>query len=449
MNNNFNTIIDIIICSLFILSLRGLTFPRTAYRSNLLGIIGLCLAIIFSFSSSTNLLLIFIAISIGALIGSLIAIKIPMTSLPQTIAAFNGLGGLSAFLIATCSALILTQNSFNTALSALIGIFTFTGSFIAFAKLHSFIKKNYLTNNNYINLILFIGTIIYFAIYCYSPSFTNFLILNTLTALLGITITIRIGGADMPIVISLLNACSGLASSAIGFILSNPLLIITGALIGISGCILSYIMCKAMNRNLLSILFFPPLAIDTSSSVLNTNHTIKTGSPSEAAFIMENSQKIIIIPGYGMAVAQAQHSLKTMAEILSKDYNAEVKFAIHPVAGRMPGHMNVLLAEANVPYDNIYELNDINNEFSSTDVVYIIGANDITNPNAKNNPSSPIYGMPVFDVSKAKTVFVVKRSLATGYAGVENPLFYADNTIMLFGDAKQITSEIIKNLEHK
>lgn len=447
MINSSMTLINLAISSLFIFAIRGLTFPLTAYRSNLLGILGISLALICSLIYSPQRFTVLLVIVIGTLIGIYIAQHVKMTQLPQTVAIFNGFGGLAAFLIACCAVLEDKIDPFDTPIGSALGIFTFTGSLIAFLKLQGWLRGHFSYLTNRLNLAIFLIMMFALINYTHNPDNLDFCILSFLAGLLGLTLTLKIGGADMPIIIALLNAASGLDSAAIGFVLGNPLLIITGALIGISGSILAYIMCKAMNRSLLQVLFS-----QTEKTTLITPHhhqDIKIGSPSEAAFIMENARKIIIIPGYGMAVAQAQHTLKQMAQILRQRYQADVKFAIHPVAGRMPGHMNVLLAEADVPYETIFSLNDINNEFSSTDVAYIIGANDIINPLAKTDSHSPIFGMPVFNVEQAKTVFIVKRSLATGYSGIDNPLFYADNTIMLFGDAQKVTQEIVKNLEHK
>lgn len=446
MNNTLLTLFDLTVSILFILSLRGLAFPQTAYRSNLLGIIGMAAAIIAALFGAAHLIPILGAVALGAGIGIFVARKVQMTGLPQTVAFFNGLGGLAAFLVACCAVIKSNPDSFDTPAGAAVGIFTFSGSFIAFAKLHGLIKHNSGRYGQYLSILLAAALAGYFIIYAIQPETLHFVILSTLAFVLGITVTMHIGGADMPIVISLLNAGSGLAAAAVGFILGSPLLIITGALVGAGGSILSYVMCKAMNRSLLNVLFGGYGA--SAGTLKKTDAEVKPGSPSEAAFIMENAGKVIIVPGYGMAVAQAQHALKQMAELLRQKYGVEVKFAIHPVAGRMPGHMNVLLAEAGVPYENIYELNDINHEFATADVAYVIGANDITNPDAKNDSSSPLYGMPILDVALAKTVFVVKRSMAAGYAGLDNPLFYADNTIMLFGDAQKVTGEIVKILEH-
>lgn len=445
MMPNIMQYINLLISIMFILSLRGLSFPRSAYKSNLLGISGMGIAIFLSLLTSHHLFLILLTISLGAIIGITTAKKIPMTTLPQTVAIFNGLGGLSAFLIATCSVLN-SQISIDIPISAIIGIFTFSGSIIAFAKFHRILKDTNYKSISQINIAIGLILIISIIYYHLNYDTTIFWFLSILSFFLGISTIICIGGADMPIAISLLNASSGIASSAVGFIINNSLLIITGALVGASGIILSYIMSKAMNRSLTNILFGFTKKQSTSHQI--NQKPIKSTSPLDAAFILENAHKVIIVPGYGMAVAKAQHILKQMAEILHNQYNVEVKFAIHPVAGRMPGHMNVLLAEAEVPYENIFELNEINHEFSTTDVAYVIGANDIINPLAKQDNSSPIYGMPILEVNKAKTVIIVKRSMAHGYSNIENPLFYEDKTIMLFGDAQKVTAEIVNALQH-
>lgn len=446
MTLNYLSLLNLSAAVLFILSLRGLAFPLTAYRSNFWGIAGMVIAVSVSLLHQSHLPLIFAAITLGGLIGTFAAVKVKMTALPQTVAAFNGLGGLAAFLIAVCEHMTATGNLAENTLGAVIGIFTFSGSFIAFAKLQGIISSGRRIRSHIFNIILLSGIAVFYLFYLNEPSANNFYILSFLTLLLGITVTMRIGGADMPVIISVLNACSGLASVAIGFAIHNILLIITGALIGAGGCILSYVMSKAMNRPLLKILFSAEPATAASSDLKITKNA-HSGSPADAAFMMENAGKIIIVPGYGMAVAQAQYALRDMALLLRDKYRVDVKFAIHPVAGRMPGHMNVLLAEANIPYEDIFALEDINREFEDADIAYVIGANDITNPLAKQDANSPIYGMPILEVEKAKTVFVVKRSLAAGYSGLDNPLFYADNTIMLYGDAKQVTAEIVKDLE--
>ena len=415
MTNSLLLVSYLLSAVLFILSIRSLAAPDTARKGNLLGIFGMVLAIGATLSSSlvSDTLWVGLALIVGALIGSYFALKVKMTALPQMIAAFNGLGGLSAVLIALAEILSGSALYVENAIGLLIGAIAFSGSILAFAKLQGLISAKPLA---------------------------------AASLVLGVTLVLPIGGADMPIVISILNSYSGWAAVGIGFSLNNILLIIVGAIVGASGAILSYIMTKAMNRSLMSVIF-GSLGEGSTASVQEANQQAKAGDPQDAAFIMENASKVIIVPGYGMAVAQAQHILKEMAEVLASKYNVEVKFAIHPVAGRMPGHMNVLLAEANVPYEDVFELEAINREFSTADVAYVIGANDVTNPLAKTDSSSPIYGMPVLEVGKAKTVFFVKRSLATGYSGVDNPLFYAPNTFMLYGDAKKVTEEITSVLE--
>ena len=391
------------------------------------------------------------AIALGGIIGVYSALKVKMTSLPQMIAAFNGLGGLSAVFISLAEIISGGQTWIESSLGLLIGAIAFSGSAIAFAKLQGLIKAKAIvfTGQQLLNLLLGLGTIGLTVAFCLTGDVKLFYALTAVSILLGFLLVLPIGGADMPVVISVLNAYSGWAAVGIGFSLHNVLLIIVGAIVGASGAILSYIMTKAMNRSLMSVMLGGFGAeTKTSNNSNDEDKVAKSGNPTDAAFIMENANKVIIVPGYGMAVAQAQHILKEMADDLMKD-GVEVKFAIHPVAGRMPGHMNVLLAEANVPYEQVFELEEINREFATADVAYVIGANDVTNPLAKNDPDSPIYGMPVLDVEKAKTVFFVKRSLNSGYSGVDNPLFYADNTVMLYGDAKKVTEEIVAALEQK
>ena len=389
-----------------------------------------------------------LALIVGALIGSYFALKVKMTALPQMIAAFNGLGGLSAVLIALAEILSGSALYVENAIGLLIGAIAFSGSILAFAKLQGLIsaKPLHFPLQRTFNLMLALLVIASCAHFVITGQIEPFYLLAVASLVLGVTLVLPIGGADMPIVISILNSYSGWAAVGIGFSLNNILLIIVGAIVGASGAILSYIMTKAMNRSLMSVIF-DSLGENSATSVQEANQQAKSGDPQDAAFIMENASKVIIVPGYGMAVAQAQHILKEMAEVLASKYNVEVKFAIHPVAGRMPGHMNVLLAEANVPYEDVFELEAINREFATADVAYVIGANDVTNPLAKTDSSSPIFGMPVLEVGKAKTVFFVKRSLATGYSGVDNPLFYASNTFMLYGDAKKVTEEITSVLE--
>lgn len=440
---------------LFILSIRGLASPETARRGNVLGMLGMAIAIIVTMYSPlvSEYHWIVQAILIGGAIGTYSALKVKMTSLPQMVAAFNGLGGLSAVFISMAEILAGSQTWIETSVGMLIGALAFSGSMIAFAKLQGLISAKALTfpGQQFLNLLLAIATITVCVWFCLNGDRDLFYILAALAIVLGFLLVLPIGGADMPVVISVLNAYSGWAAVGIGFSLNNVLLIIVGSIVGASGAILSYIMVKAMNRSLTSVML-GGFGAETSKGHAGgeaENKVAKAGNPEDAAFIMENANKVIIVPGYGMAVAQAQHILHEMAKDLHDKYGVEVKFAIHPVAGRMPGHMNVLLAEANVPYEDVFELDDINREFATADVAYVIGANDVTNPLAKTDSSSPIYGMPILDVEKAKTVFFVKRSLASGYSGVENPLFYADNTIMLYGDAKKVTEQIVATLEKK
>lgn len=436
---------------LFILSIRGLASPQTARAGNLLGISGMIIAVGSTMYSAmiSDWLLPLGVLFVGGMVGAYTALKVKMTSLPQMVAVFNGLGGLSAVLIALAEIVAGSLALFDNAIGLIIGGVAFSGSMIAFAKLQGLMSAKAIVfkGQQIINLLLALGMLAVCIYFIMTADQSIFYILAGITVLLGILLVLPIGGADMPVVISLLNAYSGWAAVGIGFSLSNVLLIIVGAIVGASGAILSYIMVKAMNRSIFSVML-GGFGNDVKVSALSSEEKVaKAGSPEDAAFIMENASKVIIVPGYGMAVAQAQHVLKEMADELHNKYGVEVKYAIHPVAGRMPGHMNVLLAEANVPYDEVFELEEINREFATADVAYVIGANDVTNPLAKTDPSSPIYGMPVLDVEKAKTVFFVKRSLASGYSGVENPLFFANNTIMLYGDAKKVTEEVVRVLE--
>lgn len=437
---------------LFIFSIRELASPVTARKGNIMGMAAMTLAVVVTLFSPlvSEFYWILIAIFIGGFIGTVSAFKVKMTSLPQMVAAFNGLGGLSSVFISIAEILAGSTTYLETSLGLLIGAVAFSGSVIAFAKLQGLMSAKAIVFpfQQPLNAILGLAMIAVCVVFCLDGNTNLFYLLAAIAIILGFLLVLPIGGADMPVVISVLNAYSGWAAVGIGFSLNNVLLIIVGAIVGASGAILSYIMCKAMNRSLTSVML-GGFGVQQSSSAATNNagKTARAGSPEDAAFIMENANKVIIVPGYGMAVAQAQHILKTMASDLHNKYGVEVKYAIHPVAGRMPGHMNVLLAEANVPYEEVFELEDINREFATADVAYVIGANDVTNPLAKTDSSSPIYGMPILEVEKAKTVFFVKRSLATGYSGVENPLFYADNTIMLYGDAKKVTEEIVSSLE--
>lgn len=448
---------------LFILALRGLSSPESSRRGNTLGMIGMAIAIITTILSPeiTSYGWIFSALAIGAVIGIFIARKIAMTAMPQLVAAFHSLVGMAAVLvagaafsnpigfgIANAAGEIFIASRIEMGLGVVIGAITFSGSVIAFTKLQGLVsgKPIVFGGQHFLNALiglLIIGLIIYF---CVDQSPWIFWCMTALAFLIGVLLIIPIGGADMPVVVSMLNSYSGWAAAGIGFTLHNNALIVTGALVGSSGAILSYIMCKGMNRSFFNVILG---GFGADATAVNTaggeDKPVKQGSAEDAAFIMKNAGSVIIVPGYGMAVAQAQHALREMAEEL-KHAGVKVSYAIHPVAGRMPGHMNVLLAEANVPYDEVFELDDINNEFQTADVAFVIGANDVTNPAAKTNPQSPIFGMPILEVEKARTVLFVKRSMASGYSGVENELFHRDNTMMLFGDAKKMVESIVKNI---
>ena len=439
---------------LFILALRGLSSPETSRRGNLFGILGMILAIIVTFLSIdiifNSFVFVIIVFVVGGTIGTIIAYRISMTAMPQLVASFHSLVGLAAVLVALSAFYnpqafelgtpnnIKIANLIEMSIGASIGAITFTGSIIAFLKLQGLMSGSPITfrGQHFINLLIGIGIIGLIA-YLTKNQSNNILI--------GILLIIPIGGADMPVVISMLNSYSGWAAAGIGFTLENTALIITGALVGSSGAILSYIMCKGMNRSFINVILG---GFGESAEISKNNKEkkpFKSGNAEDAAFLMKNASSVIIVPGYGMAVAQAQHALKEMVDRLKKN-GTKVTYAIHPIAGRMPGHMNVLLAEANVPYDEVFELENINNDFARTDVAFVIGANDVTNPIAKTDPKSPIYGMPILDVEKSKSVLFVKRSLSPGYAGVDNVLFYRDNTLMLFGDAKKMTEDIVKKL---
>lgn len=445
----------------FIMALRGLSHPETARPGLVYGMSGMTIAILTTLVVMVETpWLILTGILIGGAIGSVIAYKIQMTALPQLVAAFHSLVGLAAVCVAAAAFYnpeayaigfrgdILVTSLIEMALGAAIGAITFTGSIIAWGKLQGVISGKPVTFplQHPVNAGLGLLLIALIVLLCLSESAMVFWLVVAVALALGILMIIPIGGADMPVIVSMLNSYSGWAAAGIGFTLQNNLLIITGALVGSSGAILSYIMCKAMNRSFLSVILGGFGGEQSSAAADMGDRTAKIGSAEDAAFIMKNAAKVIIVPGYGMAVAQAQHVVRELADLL-KDEGVDVAYAIHPVAGRMPGHMNVLLAEANVPYDEVFELDDINRDFAQADVVYVIGANDITNPAARNDSTSPIYGMPVLDVEKAKTVLFVKRSMGSGYAGIDNPLFYADNTLMLLGDAKKMTEEIVKAME--
>jgi len=466
MSANLSSILFLITGVLFILALRGLSSPETSRLGNFFGIAGMVLAIVVSILSVdilfTNLIYFIIALSIGGIIGGIIAFRIPMTAMPQLVAGFHSLVGLAAVLVAVSAYYspdsfglgtfqnIKTASIIEMGLGVSIGAITFTGSIIAFMKLQGLMSGSPITftGQHYLNAILGISILSLIFYLIVNQSSQIFWILIIASLLIGFLIIIPIGGADMPVVISMLNSYSGWAAAGIGFTLENTALIITGALVGSSGAILSYIMCKGMNRSFLNVIL-GGFGTDSSSNVSKEKgkqKPVKSGNAEDAAFLMKNASSVIIVPGYGMAVAQAQHALREMVDKLKKN-DVKVSYAIHPVAGRMPGHMNVLLAEANVPYDEVFELDDINNDFANTDVAYVIGANDVTNPVAKTDPKSPIYGMPVLDVEKCKSVLFVKRSMSPGYAGVDNELFYRDNTLMLFADAKKMTEDIVKHLD--
>ena len=451
---------------LFILALRGLSSPATSRRGNTFGMVGIAIAIITTLLVSNmngmGFLLSAGGLAIGGVVGAIIAKKIPMTDMPQLVAAFHSLVGLAAVLVAVAAFFspgdfgILSEGRIKPGsllelgLGAAIGAITFSGSVIAFAKLNGNMSGSpiMLPARHIINLVLALIIAVLIGMMMKSGGTEPWIVWALLAAtfLIGFLLIIPIGGADMPVVVSMLNSYSGWAAAALGFTLGNLALIIVGALVGSSGAILSYIMCKAMNRSFISVILggfgADAAAADTGDK---EQRPVKKGSAADAAFIMKNASKVIIVPGYGLAVAQAQHATREMADAL-KEEGVDVVYAIHPVAGRMPGHMNVLLAEANVPYDEVFELEDINSDFANADVAFVIGANDVTNPAAKTDPQSPIAGMPILDVEKAATVLFVKRSLSPGYAGIDNDLFYRDNTMMLLSDAKKMVEEIIKNL---
>lgn len=436
----------IIIYSMFIFAINGLSTPHKAYRGNHWAMLAMGIAIVWGLYSLKHTYLVPTAASLvaGALTGIIAARKINMPDLPQMIALLNGLGGLAAGLIGISEISNADYHPLLLLFIISIGFITFTGSVAAFIKLAGlklFIDKDTLQTMSLIILVITVIT----GFYAYNNSGEYMWGFIALLCLWGLLFILPIGGADMPIIISVLNSFSGWSTVLVGFSLNNTLLIIVGTLIGASGTILSYIMTKAMNRSLMKVIFSPPQT--TTDDIANENKVIRQGSPQDAAFLMENANKVIIVPGYGMAAAGAQHELANMAKILQTKYNVDVKFAIHPVAGRMPGHMNVLLAEADINPDDVFELKDINQEFQTADVAYVIGANDTTNPLAKTKTDSPIYQMPILEVEQAKKVLFVKRSLAAGYSGIDNPLFYADNTLMLLGDAKEVTKQIVSNLE--
>ena len=463
MSANLSAIFYLISGILFILALRGLSSPETSRQGNFFGILGMVIAITVTFLSignfSSGFIYVLIFLLIGGLIGTFIAYKIPMTAMPELVAGFHSLVGLAAVFVAISA--FLNPEAFNLgspgniklgsliemSIGAVVGAITFSGSIIAFLKLRGIMSGSPITfrGQHLLNALILISIIVLTYLLCSTQSSNLFWTLLVVSFLIGFLLIVPIGGADMPVVISMLNSYSGWAAAGIGFTLENSALIITGALVGSSGAILSYIMCKGMNRSFFNVILGGFGATEQSLSKDNEKKPVKSGNAEDAAFLMKNASSVIIVPGYGMAVAQAQHALREMVDTLKKN-DIKVTYAIHPVAGRMPGHMNVLLAEANVPYDEVFELEEINNDFANADVAFVIGANDVTNPVAKTDPQSPIYGMPVLDVEKCKSVLFVKRSLSPGYAGIDNELFYRDNTLMLFADAKKMTEDIIKNL---
>ena len=448
----------------FIMALRGLSSPVSSRQGNLFGIVGMVIAVGVTIATPgvVSPWLIVGGLVIGGAIGTLVALRIQMTALPQLVAAFHSLVGLAAVFVAAAAFVspeafgigspghIKTQSLIEMGLGTVIGAITFTGSIVAFAKLQGLVSGAPLVFRGQHPLNALIGLailalLVWFAAHGHP---ITFMLLIALSLTVGFLLILPIGGADMPVVVSMLNSYSGWAAAGIGFTLGNTALIVTGALVGSSGAILSYIMCKGMNRSIFNVILG---GFGTDSSAAGAAHVkndkpVKAGSAEDAAFLMKNAGSVIIVPGYGMAVAQAQHALREMADLLKKE-GVQVRYAIHPVAGRMPGHMNVLLAEANVPYDEVFELDDINRDFASTDVAFVTGANDVTNPAAKTDPKSAIYGMPILDVEKAQTVLFVKRGMSSGYAGVDNELFFRDNTMMLFADAKVMCENIVKSLE--
>ena len=469
MGATVSTLAYLVSSVLFIMALRGLSRPDTSRQGNLYGMIGMGIAIFATLlrpgMGGGGIAIVLAGLAIGGTIGTVVAGRIQMTALPQLVAAFHSLVGMAAVFVA--AAAFYAPDSFGIskpgggikagsliemALGLTIGAVTFSGSVIAFAKLDGRMSGAPIMfpNQHKLNLGLGILLLVLVILFVITGSSLLFWVIALLAFALGFLLIIPIGGADMPVVVSMLNSYSGWAAAGIGFTIGNILLVVTGALVGASGAILSYIMCKGMNRSIINVLLG---GFGTSGggeagpgAATGDRAPVKAGSPEDAAYIMKNSQKIIIVPGYGMAVAQAQQVLREMGDLLKKE-GVDVSYAIHPVAGRMPGHMNVLLAEANVPYDDVHELEEINPEFAEADVAFVIGANDVTNPAAKTDKTSAIYGMPILDVERAKTVFFIKRGMASGYAGVDNELFFRPNTMMLFGDAKKVTQQIVQALQ--
>ncbi|MGI3778459.1 MAG: NAD(P)(+) transhydrogenase (Re/Si-specific) subunit beta [Janthinobacterium lividum] len=465
MSPSLTALAYLVAAVLFILALRGLSHPSTSRTGNRLGIAGMAVAIVATLLrhgfSGQGYVLIIAGIAIGGAIGVVVARRIQMTALPQLVAAFHSLVGLAAVFVAAAAlnapvafgigtpGAIHTESLVEMSIGLAIGAITFTGSLVAFAKLQGLVKGNPLTfkGQHILNAALGVLAIALIVVFVMTSSQLVFWLIALTALALGFLLILPIGGADMPVVVSMLNSYSGWAACGIGFTIENLALIITGALVGASGAILSYVMCKGMNRSIFNVLLggFGTTTAATGPAGAQGDRAVRSGAADDAAFIMKNASKVIVVPGYGMAVAQAQHALREMGDILKAE-GVDVKYAIHPVAGRMPGHMNVLLAESNVPYDDVFELEQINSEFASADVAFVIGANDVTNPAAKTDKTSAIYGMPILEVEKAGTVLFIKRSMASGYAGVDNELFFRPNTMMLFGDAKKVTEEIVQAL---
>ncbi len=459
LSPDFFAVVYLIATILFIFGLKGLSSPKTALRGNTFAMVGMAIAVVATLMNPEvkNYTWIVAGLGLGALIGTVVALKISMTAMPQLVAALHSFVGLSAVLVAFGTYLshdstghLTAVSKVELALGSLIGAVTFTGSLVAFGKLQELLKSNPLifAGQKILNLLIALSMVGLTAHFVVENSLTSFLILTGLALILGLLLVLPIGGADMPVVVSMLNSYSGWAASATGFILQNQLLITTGALVGSSGAILSYVMCKAMNRSFLSVIFGGAGSEQSADSTASqaASKGVKAVSVEDVAFLLGNSTKVIIIPGYGMAVAQAQHAIRELFDLLSEK-GVEVKFAIHPVAGRMPGHMNVLLAESEIPYDSVFEMDEINAEFSSVDVALIVGANDVINPAAKTDKTSPLYGMPILDAYKAKHVLVSKRSMKAGYSGVDNALFYYPNCSLVFGDAKATCEAILASLK--
>ncbi len=460
MTGNLSALAYLIAGICFIMALRGLSHPVSSRRGNLYGMVGMVIAVLTTLAAPdvVGYELIILGVAIGGAIGTVVALKIQMTAMPQLVAAFHSLVGLAAVLVAAAAfnapdaygigtvGNIKLASRIEMSLGAVIGAITFSGSVVAFAKLQELVGSAPVVfrGQHSFNLLIGIVGIGIGIVYCIDQTPEMFWLMIALAFLVGVLLIIPIGGADMPVVVSMLNSYSGWAAAGIGFTLENTALIITGALVGSSGAILSYIMCRAMNRTFLNVIL-GGFGVEGGTQIDRVARPVKSGSGEDAGFILKSARSVIIVPGYGMAVAQAQHALREMADKL-KERNVLVRYAIHPVAGRMPGHMNVLLAEANVPYDEVVELEEINSDFSTTDVAFVIGANDVTNPAARTDPSSPIYGMPILDVERAGTVLFIKRSLSPGYAGIDNELFYKTNNMMLFGDAKKMVEGVTRAL---